>query len=926
MKKENGLPIYRRTETDTQGNEKLIREQSIGSDWNLGEKIQAEKLDILQLTFLMEELREHLPIIRDWAYATEYNGQDINAEEQIRRQEIFAEVLNHYEYLNEVRSRDFRRSLVTFEQLRQDPIFQIRAQRLLELVQGEGLMKELEKRLDTMTVGVEQKESYDHDLLPSEYFDPNLYTRDMVAESASHLAVDIELYIEQKYGNTQYAKELQAVVACIHNVVENGMFNEDGLALNENFSLLWIKQSNPRAWQALQTLIHEADGQEILRMILGKPTVWEDTSGIIKKTGKETNEEREKEMFLRLGNPLHMALARSVENLSEGENASLKGAEKEVLQELYGKLPEELEFDLENHMLNLEIRLIMEKMDFESKEEAYEFERLVYMLRDVSESKWGKAKKIENIIQVPSEVWKSFLPRFFNAIQGISKEGDTMHFWITTEHFEGLQKVITTLIEFLEKGVGFETQKSLLDSRKTKWPLLKALLSGSGSPDARIFDIERKVRELRQKEEKCLSVTHTFLSELNYLIRSQDKQWKEPNEVFEKKRSKLLQMVRSVNRKYLSHVCGVKETLDQRAQYDDSLLVDDSNTKNLASSDPLCDFRGWHLRGNILEGLHLQNMDFRGCDMYKAVLGGKQVQEIRNCNFSNVNMAKVSFQRVNFQICDFIETDFTHAESKTEDRNEVVRRNIFSYCCFDRADLRYGNFYGVRIQSCRGTEADFSGAQFNDCTVEGSILERTNFNRTKFIQSKFLLDSFIDGNFNQSTFVQSHIKDTQFQGGSFDYEVDMDTVSLENCTFELDNFNINLKKSFSWNGGELRVRGACNMIVSEFKEDDTEVFRIQGVHFCKIEASSETWFFPYFFMVDGGTFTNITFNHDENPFPESYRIKGVSFENVQFSPVSGRSIASRGVRDYVGCEWKDCRYVSVDGTVHPLPDTLLEST
>ena len=70
--------------------------------------------------------------------------------------------------------------------------------------------------------------------------------------------------------------------------------------LHPDFSLFWIKQRDPEAWQALQTLLHEADGREILLIILGKPSAWDNTPGKIPKNGQSTQAQRDQEIFLRI--------------------------------------------------------------------------------------------------------------------------------------------------------------------------------------------------------------------------------------------------------------------------------------------------------------------------------------------------------------------------------------------------------------------------------------------------------------------------------------------------------------------------------------------------------------------------------------------------------------------------------------------------
>lgn len=96
-------------------------------------------------------------------------------------------------------------------------------------------------------------------------------------------------------------------------------------------------------------------------------------------------------------------------------------------------------------------------------------------------------------------------------------------------------------------------------------------------------------------------------------------------------------------------------------------------------------------------------------------------------------------------------------------RKTVLCETNLANANFQNADLR-----DVEISAeIRGSNIDFSGANFEGTGMYEGIIEKANFSRANFKDSSFAQFSMTDCNFNSSDFSNAWLSETDFSRGSF---------------------------------------------------------------------------------------------------------------------------------------------------------------
>jgi len=137
------------------------------------------------------------------------------------------------------------------------------------------------------------------------------------------------------------------------------------------------------------------------------------------------------------------------------------------------------------------------------------------------------------------------------------------------------------------------------------------------------------------------------------------------------------------------------------------------------------------LADSLKEAPDLIKADFQGVNLYKAVLGKK-----------NLDMTGADFYKADLSSASFKDKD-------SEENGVILKKAVFSGAILNKtnftgADLKEANFSGAILNKTNFTGADLVGANFS-----GALLNKTNFTGADLAGANFEDANFIDPNFNK---------------------------------------------------------------------------------------------------------------------------------------------------------------------------------
>lgn len=115
-----------------------------------------------------------------------------------------------------------------------------------------------------------------------------------------------------------------------------------------------------------------------------------------------------------------------------------------------------------------------------------------------------------------------------------------------------------------------------------------------------------------------------------------------------------------------------------------------------------------------------------------------------NCEFKRCNYAQAAVNGVTFENCTFNSCDFSLAKMKNTSWHSVVFTdcklmgidftvcNPFSSFRFERCQLSYTNFHGMKLKQTCFVECDMTESYFSEADMEGSKFIQCNLDRALF--------------------------------------------------------------------------------------------------------------------------------------------------------------------------------------------------
>ena len=170
------------------------RKRIIGSLEVEGGEKKTKDLTAEDLLFRLEQMAEVKPQVRLWVERAQ------NMAEKNQRTRVAEQVLEDFNYLRDIATTDFGKRGANFADIARKTQFKERAKRLFRFLDGHGLSGELDKRMADMTVEVarEREPAEDFPLLPSRYYDPNIYTEHHTVLSVGMIEQDVEAILNER--------------------------------------------------------------------------------------------------------------------------------------------------------------------------------------------------------------------------------------------------------------------------------------------------------------------------------------------------------------------------------------------------------------------------------------------------------------------------------------------------------------------------------------------------------------------------------------------------------------------------------------------------------------------------------------------------------------------------------------------------------
>lgn len=123
--------------------------------------------------------------------------------------------------------------------------------------------------------------------------------------------------------------------------------------------------------------------------------------------------------------------------------------------------------------------------------------------------------------------------------------------------------------------------------------------------------------------------------------------------------------------------------------------------------------------------------EFNHCSFAQATLNDTTFENciFNICDFSLAKMKNTSWHNVIYKDCKLMGTDFTAC-------------NPFSSFRFERSQMSYTNFHGMKIKQTCFIECELLEAVFSETDLENSVFDRCNLNRAIFHHSNLMKVDF----------------------------------------------------------------------------------------------------------------------------------------------------------------------------------------
>ena len=143
-----------------------------------------------------------------------------------------------------------------------------------------------------------------------------------------------------------------------------------------------------------------------------------------------------------------------------------------------------------------------------------------------------------------------------------------------------------------------------------------------------------------------------------------------------------------------------------------------------------CGLREANLRSTDLSEADLTSADIRSATLHHARFCGAALNDVR---MSCVKGREVSFSGANLSRADLNHSQFTQADFS----QACLKESNFSYCGFDRANMRGVDWRGGICNNCRFYMVNFEEAQLSGALIRNSYFSHVNFKGASLQRGNF---------------------------------------------------------------------------------------------------------------------------------------------------------------------------------------------
>lgn len=675
---------------------------------------KGEEQRVSELLLQVENIKDEFRWIELWA-----EDQTVDESEQNRRGQVLKRLKKQFKLLSDAVDQ-VNNGVISLSALEGNKKFQSAYDTFFIELQKQGLEDFLEQKRSEFEGEREQREFLEStEILPAEHFDPSWYEPEQVMTATNLVMMDIETEVGPDVRHRETVEKLSAFLSDRQTLeqalrgIEAGQLEQMGF----QFDMNWMKNAMGRIetqegksnlWDDFCALVH--DNKNVLYTILGRPETQE-----ARILDSEERQLRGEEMYERLPNLLHVALYNSVVNMFEGEESVARQEQKKVLQEFYGGLPEELEYEAEATTLAIERKEMLDAVN------GVELQRDLDPGLEILQKRFNVKRMIEN-----AETMQVFVDALVQAV-GEEKIEEEM-----------AKKYVIILVNNLSK---LEAESNSL------WK--NARISKSERIDERQIDVHK--------------LMYFFLNGLHTMIgRGEDRDWARPDDnivtkaladracqqrtgtlrgLWRKARKKSLPVsTEDVDKAYQelydhtqTYINIVRNSLQERGKTR-RLYDKDDESENVRH---IRDFSGWFLKGIKFRQVNFGcRLDLRGADCEGASFWPQNLEkaELEGTNLEGAIFEKTVIARecrryLPVHICLGVEEGRYSAKTfERRLRNQEINRN---------ANLAEVDMAGLDFSD---TELEYSmrDAVLDGCNLEGAGLSHANIEGASFVNVRGL--------------------------------------------------------------------------------------------------------------------------------------------------------------------------------------------
>ena len=241
----------------------------------------------------------------------------------------------------------------------------------------------------------------------------------------------------------------------------------------------------------------------------------------------------------------------------------------------------------------------------------------------------------------------------------------------------------------------------------------------------------------------------------------------------------------------------------------------DLSMMDLTGADLSCmNLSNMNLTGSFLESAILTQADLSGCDLTETVLART---DLRHCNLSNAKLVRANLSLANTELGNF---------SGAEINECIVEGTTFNSCNFTQANIHNMIPTGIVFDACDFSEAELSFINFANCKFNANRFDKATLKKVTFFNTLFIQDRFPGAILDSSHFVQSRLQEVSFDLSNMMNVAFTYHTESERCTF----IRAHLKQC---NLRGMNLENHCfaeaNIEMSDFSEADMSGVQAPGI-------------------------------------------------------------------------------------------------